>query len=587
MPSHANFRVDPRLATLLGEGYRSSEAALKELVDNAWDADSRTVEIQLPEPISNEPVVIRDDGSGMTTEETRSEYLLVASDRRTRKGEITPALKRKVKGRKGIGKFAGLLAADVMMLETCARSRRTRLTISKADLIAAGRDLEQFELPLSTEACPGDQHGTVITLSQLNQKLNFPEPERLRQILVLEYGREHDFRIVVNGTPLALDDLPGVSSSDESTLTNAGRVKFHLKVLEGKQVVKQTGIAIRVGGKVVGRPVTFGLEDADDIPPKLLKRVYGEIDVDGLSDFVTADGAAIIENSKAYEEVAAYAVEKIRTELHRVYSAEMNLAKARLQRETDRRLAAMPEHRREFAHRAVQRVMQKFYGESEERIGAIANVVLDALEKDEYWVVIQRIDEAKDEDVEAFATALAEYGLMEVTLMAEQATRRLRVLDELDRLVAAPKTLESTMHKALELNLWVLGASYSVMSSNKTLARVIEDYTGKKFKGARAKKRPDLFLARDIYGRHLLIEFKRPSHVITRDDESQAKKYRDDLSTQFTDIEIVVLGRGRDPRIATVYDGSNAKLLSYVDVISQARAELTRLVEQLQAAPAR
>jgi hypothetical protein len=585
MPPHANFRVDPRLATLLGEGYRSSEAALKELVDNSWDADSRSVDIHLPDPMSSDSVVIRDDGSGMTTEETRSEYLLVASDRRTRKGDITSTLKRKVKGRKGIGKFAGLLAADVMMVETCARGRRTRLTISKADLIAAGRDLEQFELPLATESCHADQHGTVITLSHLNQKLNFPEPERLRQILMLEYGREHDFQIIVNGTSLALDDLPGVSSSSESNLTNAGRVKLHLKVLDGKQVVKRSGIAIRVGGKVVGRPVTFGLEEANDIPLKLLKRVYGEIDVDGLSDVVTADGSAIIENSKAYEEVAAYAAEKIRGELKRVYSAEMNLAKARLQRETDRRLAEMPEHRRVFAHRAVERVMQKFYGESEDRIGAITNVVLDALEKDEYWIVIQRIDEAKDDDVEAFATALAEYGLLEVTFMAEQAMRRLHLLDDLDRLCAAPETLESTMHKALELNLWVLGASYSVMSSNKTLGRVIEEYTGEKFKGARAKKRPDLFLARNIYGRHLLIEFKRPSHVITRDDESQAKKYRDDLSTQFSDIEIVVLGHSRDPQIATVYDGSNTKLLSYRDVISQARTELTLLVQQLQAAP--
>src|ERR1700753_2098618 len=143
MPRHANFRVDPRLATLLGEGYRSSEAALKELVDNAWDADSETVDIHLPEPMSDDSVVISDNGSGMTTEEVRSEYLLVASDRRTRKGDMTPTLKRKVKGRKEIGKSAGLLAADVMTVESYARGRKTLLTISKANLIAAGRDLEQ------------------------------------------------------------------------------------------------------------------------------------------------------------------------------------------------------------------------------------------------------------------------------------------------------------------------------------------------------------------------------------------------------------------------------------------------------------
>lgn len=33
-----SFKVDTRLAILLSENYRSPEKALKELVDNAWDA---------------------------------------------------------------------------------------------------------------------------------------------------------------------------------------------------------------------------------------------------------------------------------------------------------------------------------------------------------------------------------------------------------------------------------------------------------------------------------------------------------------------------------------------------------------------
>lgn len=48
----ARFIIDPALATFLGESYRSSEYAIKELVDNAWDADSTEVRIQLPEPMT-------------------------------------------------------------------------------------------------------------------------------------------------------------------------------------------------------------------------------------------------------------------------------------------------------------------------------------------------------------------------------------------------------------------------------------------------------------------------------------------------------------------------------------------------------
>ena len=48
------FQVDSRLATLLSQEYPSSERALKELVDNAWDADAEHVSVNLPKPLSGE-----------------------------------------------------------------------------------------------------------------------------------------------------------------------------------------------------------------------------------------------------------------------------------------------------------------------------------------------------------------------------------------------------------------------------------------------------------------------------------------------------------------------------------------------------
>ena len=141
MSEKANFKVDPRLASLLGETYRSTEHAVKELVDNAWDADAPTISITLPDPMTANPIVIEDTGCGMTEQELRNEYLVVANDRRSRKGDRTKQLKRLVKGRKGIGKFAGLMVANVMEIETTARGKTTRVVIAKEDLPNASRDL--------------------------------------------------------------------------------------------------------------------------------------------------------------------------------------------------------------------------------------------------------------------------------------------------------------------------------------------------------------------------------------------------------------------------------------------------------------
>lgn len=54
--TNLRFQVDSRLATLLSQEYASSEKALKELIDNAWDADAENVSVSLPQPMSDSPI---------------------------------------------------------------------------------------------------------------------------------------------------------------------------------------------------------------------------------------------------------------------------------------------------------------------------------------------------------------------------------------------------------------------------------------------------------------------------------------------------------------------------------------------------
>ncbi len=584
MRPRAFFQVDPRLTSLLGENYRSSEYALKELVDNAWDADSEHVWIQLPDPLTSDPVIITDDGSGMTEKEITHEYLVVASSRISRKGERTPQKNRLVKGRKGIGKFAGLLAAGVMEIETNARGASTHIKISKRDILDAGKDLEKIDMPYEVSHYSSDKHGTKIILSELNQNLAFPDSEKLKQILMLEYGRQAGFQIFVNGNLLDIDDIPGETFYEEIHLPDIGLVKMRFTVASGKKALKQSGIAIRVNGKIVGQPKYFGLDDDEEVPPKLLRKIYGEIEADGLTDDVTADWGAIIENSKALQNVSEWVYPQLKQGVEQVYTQDINLARARHQKQINRQLEKLPEYKQEFARKALEKVMFRFYGESESKIAVIISVVLEAFEKDEYWIVLQTIEDSKRHDVETFAEALETFGLLDMALMARQAKGRLQFLDELDELASNPKTLEKTMHKALEKNLWVFGTEYSLMSSEKTLARVIEEYTNKKFSGSRANKRPDLFLATDITRRYLLIEFKRPSHTLTRDDENQAEKYRDDLTPNFGTMDIVVVGGYVDQKISSQYNRKDIKLVPFSLLISNARIQLEWLITNLTSA---
>ncbi len=583
MESTVNFKVDTKLASLLGENYRSSEYAIKELVDNSWDADADNVWVFLPVPMSEQPISVKDDGSGMTEKEVKNEYLVIANDRTTRKGERTATKNRKVKGRKGIGKFAGLMTASVMQLNTSARGKTTTLLITKELLQSTKRDIEKVDLPLTVVDSKPEEKGTVITLSSLNQNLAFPNSDRLKQLLILDYGHEKDFNIFVDNELIGIEDIPGKTFTEETTLPGVGIVKLTFTISDGNKPLKQSGIAIRVDGKIVGRPSYFGINESTEIPYKLAKKVYGEIQADGLSNDVTADWGAIIENSNAYKQVYDYVKpileDSIKTEFH----SEVNLMKARLQKELNRKIETLPEHKRQYAKSILEKVLNKFYGESEDKIRTIVTVVLDALEKNEYWEVLKNIEQADHNDINIFAEALTEFGLLDIALIAQQAQNRLRFLDEVEKLISNPKTIEQTIHKTLENNLWIFGSEYSLMASNKTLATTIEKVSSEKYDGTDSKNRPDLFLAQDILRRFLLIEFKRPKIVINRDHENQAIKYKDKLNTFFhnKEIKILVIGGSVDESISSRNERNDVQLLSYRDILSNARSMLDWLIKEL------
>jgi hypothetical protein len=473
------------------------------------------------------------------------------------------------------------MVANVMAIETTARGKTTRIVISKDDLLNASRDLERIDLPLTITDASDGASGTKVTLSSLSNRFEFPLPEQLKPLLMTEYGREEDVRISVNTVPLGLDDLPGEKFQTDETIAEAGSVKLNFKVSDGGKSLKQAGIAIRVGGKIVGKPGFFGLEDDPEIPPKLLKKVYGEVEADGLADSVTADWGDIVENSKAFHALKPVIQAHLKNAVEEVYKREVNLQRARIQRQINLRLAEMPEHRRRFAQVALEKVMKRFYGESEEKVETVASVILDAFEKDEYWLVLKQIDESKGGDVESFASALEVFGLLDMALMANQAKSRLKVLDHLDDLIRNPATLEKNVHSVIERNLWVLGYDHSLISSNKTLARTIEEYTSVKFTGDRASKRPDLFLAQNLRSGYLLIEFKRPSKEIDRQDQRQAQEYRDDLEPKFGQIDILLLGKERDVSATAKNDPPGLQVFGYEALISTARTQLDWLLAEL------
>jgi len=295
----------------------------------------------------------------MKPAEVRDEYLNIASPRWSRKGEKTPNRNRLVKGRRGVGKFAGLILASRMELETTALGFTTRVEIDKELLLRDAKDLEQVPLPFSTKEAAPALHGTRIVLSRLNPNLNLPQPDRFKQILARDYGRETDFAILVNGERVFAYDVPGTTFECEVKLPNGQTARATYTIAEMPLPAKQAGIVLRQGGKTIGRAHLFGLESVDELSDRLRRRIVGEVNVPPDSIELTAAGGDVIESDKGFEHLATELRRHMHEDLTRTLTREVNLAKGRWKQQMDRRLVSVPEHRRAIIEQRMNRLISR------------------------------------------------------------------------------------------------------------------------------------------------------------------------------------------------------------------------------------
>ena len=186
--------------------YKRREVAIAELVANCWDAGATDVFVEVPVANSYDRltsrIMIRDTGCGMTHEEVQQAYLVLGRNRRKDGGEevqeclpldfsnqpvgLHPASssggkKRRVMGRKGIGKLAGFGLAQRMTVTTWRDSIGLEFYLDLKDLKLEDNASEKVAIkwkwvdPLKAKS----SSGTVVTLEVLKHKTAL-DVEKLR-----------------------------------------------------------------------------------------------------------------------------------------------------------------------------------------------------------------------------------------------------------------------------------------------------------------------------------------------------------------------------------------------------------------------
>lgn len=308
MPSSPEFipvTIDKSHITTIGERlYTESIEFVRELVNNAYDADATLVEIIVAE----DTIEIRDNGSGMDREGLR-QYFNIGSQQKLYAPK-SPIYGRDRIGQFGIGKFASLSACKRFEVITKKDDFVGRVIFDKEEW---ERAVDIWQLPF--EILPPDfrkQNGTTVILFGLDRRF---EPKDIEAKIVEGTPiKAPDFRVKINNhtvTPRSLTGhrLPFLEG------TTFGPISGEIIILpETASAASDLGIEVKVKQVTIRREL-FGMETWG----KAMARVRGEVNADFLP--ITSDRTGFMKDSDEYLQflsVMEKVIENLRGTLQRL-----------------------------------------------------------------------------------------------------------------------------------------------------------------------------------------------------------------------------------------------------------------------------
>ena len=169
------YKIRPagrHLLTIGRDLIQDSYAAIVELVKNAYDADSKSVEIHFKatekpsENISGNPekrieITVRDYGHGMSQDTVINKWMVPSTpDKLERR---TSPDGRIMQGRKGIGRYAASMLGSTLLLETVSKdSEKTTVLVNWHDF-ETSKYLDDVEILVESHSTK-EPHGTTLTI---------------------------------------------------------------------------------------------------------------------------------------------------------------------------------------------------------------------------------------------------------------------------------------------------------------------------------------------------------------------------------------------------------------------------------------
>ncbi len=214
------FRFDVSAYRLIGRELITDRiTALFELVKNCYDANAENVLVQFENvnpKTDKSKIIIKDDGIGMSFEDLRDKWMVIGTSSKRRNQYSPEPFKRKVVGKKGIGRFAVDKLGSKLILKTKKKDSNKTLCLetdwSSYEKLE-GKQLEinfdgnqtfftDVENKYWFEDTPDTSHGTSLEITTVSdvwtEKDIIRSYKELSKLISPEFKPKYPFRIRLN-----------------------------------------------------------------------------------------------------------------------------------------------------------------------------------------------------------------------------------------------------------------------------------------------------------------------------------------------------------------------------------------------------
>ena len=557
-PGKAPYRMEFDVGTIKHLGlqmYSTLPPVVGELVANGWDANATKIDISIPDgpidPLSSEIIVI-DNGMGMSDRDIRDKFLITGRDRReSEQSDQTAApLKRRVMGRKGIGKFSGFGIAKEIEIESVKNGETSRFKMNY-DAMLQATSSRSIEFP---PLAPSDtvHKGTKITLRYITKfnKRRIPITT-LRRGLARRFAvidSRNDFEVVINQSPISPQERNIQRFLDNDVNGNPYVWNYQDQIIKAGEpwtvsgwigALDRTtpnidgidrGIALMARGKLVQEPFVF---EAIVGQQYALSYIIGELHVDFVDeeeDTIGTNRNALVwdtEANTALKEWGRLEVNKIARQWSDKRSAD-NLAELQqnqLYRDFTKRADETGNRRaRSLADQLVRQTIRNNPTAEWHNIEPIVQTSLDFLEFDAFWEIASDLTNADLQNVDTIFNLFREWQVVEAKEMSKVTQGRITTIEKLQTLIEEDTLEVPTLHNFLKEFPWVIDPRWSLVDDEVWYSQLLRGKFPELADVPDSDRRIDFLCVRESTNL-VVVEIKRPHLRASMKELEQIEEY--------------------------------------------------------------